>query len=472
MNLKGIIFYLGILCFPISLLAFLNILYSIYFDHLINVNSYMITLFTSFIAGALFYFYGKNAKKRLVFFDQIILLIFTYLVSSLLISIVYFSSNYNISFINSIFESFSGVTLTGFSIFESVKYLDPTVIIWRSSSQWIGGLYFLIFLILLFNNKQFYFKSINLTYSFDSSLNSENKIKDDVIKITILYLTLSFLIFFLLTFAQIRLFNGLNLSMSLISTGGFLPTDSLENIIKTPIQKFSLLLSIIISIVNLFFIFNIFKKGAILRNHQEDLFLIGFYLISSLILIFFLKNFEILDIFINVASSLSNSGISIKSIPSNFTLYFLFLTIVGGSLISNTSGIKLIRIYILLKSTTTEILKLVRPNNIVSQNILFSNKKITNETIKISFFIFISFFLSIFALSGIMIFDTINFEDAFKISVLTLTNTVNSDIYGLRDIEFINLLTSSKIGLIIFMVIGKVELISIFLIIKKFLIKN
>ena len=65
--------------------------------------------------------------------------------------------------------------------------------------------------------------------------------------------------------------------------------------------------------------------------------------------------------------------------PDNFTLYFLFITIIGGSLISNTSGIKLIRIYILLKSTTDEILKLVRPNNIIPQKYSFSEKKISKE---------------------------------------------------------------------------------------------
>ena len=107
----------------------------------------------------------------------------------------------------------------------------------------------------------------------------------------------------------------------------------------------------------------------------------------------FSKDKKLLDILISVASCLSNSGISITKMPDNFTLYFLFITI-GGSLISNTSGIKLIRIYILLKSTTAEILKLVRPNNIISQNILFE-KKISKENAKISFLIFISFFLSI-----------------------------------------------------------------------------
>ena len=72
----------------------------------------------------------------------------------------------------------------------------------------------------------------------------------------------------------------------------------------------------------------------------------------------------------------------------------------------------------------------------------------------------------------ILLFDNIGFESSFKLAVLTLTNTSSSGIYGLNEIAFRTLLTNSKIFLIIFMIIGKIELISFFLIIKKFLIKD
>ena len=106
MNSKGIIFYLGLLCFPISFLAFINILYSLYFDHFINVNSYTLTLLTSSLIGFLFYFFWSKVPEKIKLFDQVVLLIVSYFVTSFLISIVYFTSNYNISFINALFESF------------------------------------------------------------------------------------------------------------------------------------------------------------------------------------------------------------------------------------------------------------------------------------------------------------------------------------------------------------------------------
>ena len=174
----------------------------------------------------------------------------------------------------------------------------------------------------------------------------------------------------------------------------------------------------------------------------------------------------------SVVSSLSNSGLTLLKSDNNLSLYFLFIAIIGGSLISNTSGIKLTRIYILLKITSSEIIKLISPNSIINKTIFNSDKKISDDNVKISFLIFISFFLSLLILSSFLIVDSIGFEKSFKLSILTLTNTVNSEMYNMQNINFMNLLTSSKISLILFMIIGKIELISIFLIFKKILFRD
>ena len=167
----------------------------------------------------------------------------------------------------------------------------------------------------------------------------------------------------------------------------------------------------------------------------------------------------------------SNTGISFTK-SSSGTIIFIFLCAMGGSLISNSSGIKFIRIYILIKSAAAEIIRLVRPNNVFNNLIFYSEKKIDNQIINLSFLIFISFFISIFILSSILVLDDINFESSFKLSILTLTNTTNSSLYGVSNINFANLLNSTKLFLIIFMIIGKIELISILILFKKLLFKE
>ena len=470
MNFKGISYYLGLFCIPISLLAFINILYSSYFDYFLNIDAYFTTLLISLIIGTGLIFFGKQSDKRINFIEQLLLIIFIYLLISALIAIPFYLSNYQVTFINSIFEAISGITGTGFSIFKDIKYLDPTLILWRSSSQWIGGLYFLFFLMFIFSNKQFSFKMNELSFSGESGINSENNIKDLLLKIFLIYTLLSIIIFLLLSISEIRLFNSLNLSMSLISSGGFIPTDSLNKIIYTNTQKIIFICSLLLSTLNFFLIINIFDKKIIMREHREDLYLI--LLAIVLILLIYFNNYGGLNIIISVLSSLSNSGLSLMNSDNNLSLYFILITIIGGSIISNTSGIKFARIYILLKTASAEINKLVSPNSIVNKNIFNSDKKITNDNIKISFLIFISFFISLFILSGVLIVDNINFEKSFKLSILTITNTTTSDMFGLGNMDFANLLTTSKLSLIIFMIIGKIELISFFLIIKKVLYKN
>lgn len=472
MNLKGISYYLGMFTAPFAVLALLNILFSSYFDYFLNLDSYIVSLLASIILSSLFFLFGNNSNKMINFHEQLVLVILIYFFSSIIISIPFYFSNYQLTFINSIFEAFSGITATGFTIFKNIKYLDPTLILWRAASQWIGGLYFLIFLILFFSNNIFNYKLNNLVFSNDKSLNPETKIKEISIKIFLTYGVLTLFIFFLFSFSGIRLFSSLNIALTTISTGGFLPTNSLGEIVKTNVQKIILIFAFLISLVNFYFVYNLFNNKITLKKHYEDLLLILLVIFLSIFLVIFKGNQNFIDILTNVLSSIGNSGITVNSVSDNFTLYLISLTIVGGSVISATSGIKFIRIYILLKSTFLEMLRLVRPYNVLNKNIFLSEKKIESDTIKITFLIFISFFISLFILSSILLFDDISFENSFKLSILTLTNTASSELYGLQNIDFSNLLTSSKISIIIFMIIGKIELISVFLLIKKFLFKS
>jgi trk system potassium uptake protein TrkH len=249
-----------------------------------------------------------------------------------------------------------------------------------------------------------------------------------------------------------------------------LPTDFIGKIISTNLQKIIFIFALIISMLNFYLAINIFNKKILVKDHKEDLYLIILPLILFAFIYF--TNYKGIDIIISVISSLANSGLTVVQSGNNLSLYFLLITIIGGSLISNTSGIKLTRFYILLKITSLEIIKLISPNSVINKTIFNSDKKISDENIKISFLIFISFFLSLLILSSFLVIDDIGFEKSFKLSILTLTNTVNSEMFNMQNVNFTNLLTSSKISLILFMIIGKIELISVFLIFKKILFKD
>ncbi len=472
MNFKGISYYLGLSCWPVSILSFVNILYSSYFDHYLNLNSYLLTLFISLFFALSFHLISKNALKNITFSEQLFLVFIVYLFVSLLICIPYYFSYYQISFLDSLFEAVSGLTTTGFTIFSNVKFLDPTLIIWRSTSHWIGGLFFLTFVILIFSNFKNDYKLTYLIYNPDKATNLFKDTKKIIIKVFFMYSFLTGIIFILFNFSGIRLFNSLNLAMTVSSAGAFLPTNSLSDIIKITSQEIILSCGLIFSTLSIYFFYNISSNLKNFKKHYEDIIILGGIFLFSLIIFFSVGQKSFLNIFLNVISSVSNSGISSYQPPENFYLFFVFLTIIGGSIISNSNGIKFIRIYILFKSTIVELFKLVTPNIVIDQNILNTKYKINADNLNSSFLIFICFFISIFILSSVLAAGGLNFENSFKLSILTITNTVNSSLYGLDEINFLNLLTSSKIFIILFMVLGKIELLSLFLIIKKAISRN
>ncbi|MDC0448976.1 TrkH family potassium uptake protein, partial [Candidatus Pelagibacter sp.] len=82
------------------------------------------------------------------------------------------------------------------------------------------------------------------------------------------------------------------------------------------------------------------------------------------------------------------------------------------------------------------------------------------------------FIISLFFLSFLLTLSGMEFDSSFKLSILTLMNTVNSSMYGLNDLNFTDLHFSVKYYLICFMIIGRVELLTLLIISKKLLFKN
>ena len=103
--------------------------------------------------------------------------------------------------------------------------------------------------------------------------------------------------------------------------------------------------------------------------------------------------------------------------------------------------------------------------------LLFSKINFATKDINKHFLTIIIFVVSFFLLTILLSLSDVNFENAFKLSILTLMNTVNSSAYGISEFDFHNLHFFTKYFLIFFMIIGRVELLTLLLIAKKFLFK-
>ena len=462
--------YLSVFCGLIAILSFFNIIYSYYLNLYLNLNTYVYTFIISGFLAIIFSLIDKNNENKITIYSKIITIFFGYFLLPLIISIPFYFSNYNLTFIDSYFESISGFTSTGFTIFDNIKHIDQGLILWRSSSQWVGGLYFLFSIILLIDIFDHSFKK---TLTNFLSFNKAEILKQSL-KIFLLYSLITLMIFVILNLSGVRLFNSLNLAMTIIASGGFLPTTYLSSILLNDFQIIITSILMLTSFFSIFLIYNLtFTKNHNMNFFNEDIHLFFYFGILTTIFFVFL-NFEnnFIELFLSLTSSVSNIGLSFDNNSSNLSFLFLILVIIGGSFFSTSSGIRFLKIYSLFKYSINEILSYSRPKNIYINKHLFSKEFFQLDEIYKYFLSIIIFILSLLFLTFLLTASNIEFENSFKLSILTLMNTVNSSMYGLADFSFYDLHFLTKYYLIFFMVIGRLELLTLLIICKKFLFKN
>ena len=461
--------YLSFFFLIISFFSFLNILYSYYFNLYSNLSSYSFILIISILISFIFYKLKSSDQKPSIF-EKLITVFLGYILMPLILSLPFYFSIYNFTYLNAIFEAVSGFTSTGFTVFENIEYIDEDLILWRSSIQWIGGLYFLNSVIFLID---IYDESLKKSLTNFLSLNSSEIIKQAV-KIFLLYSGLTILIFVILNFFGIRLFNSLNLAMTIISSGGFLPVNKLSSILINDFQVIIFSFLMLISFFSIFFTYNlIFLRNKNLNFFYEDIHLfLYFIVVVSIFFIFFSYDASFTISFFSIVSSISNIGISLEVEQTNLNFIYILLVIVGGSFFSTSSGLRFLKIYSLTKYSINQILSFSRPKNVFMNRLVFSKINVHEKDINKYFLTILIFVISLFSLTILLSLSNIQFEYSFKLAVLTLMNTVNSSAYGVSDFDFQNLHFLTKYFLIFFMIIGRVELLSLLLIAKKFLFKN
>ena len=466
---RFILNYLGVFFILLSVLSFFNIIYSYYFNLYLNIDTYFYTFLISAVIGVSS-FVKKKIEIKINIYSKIFTVIIGYFLLPLIISIPYYFSIYNLSFLNCYFESISGFTSTGFTVFENIKHLDQSLILWRSTSQWIGGIYFLFSILLLID---IFDDSLKKSLTNFISFNYSETFKQSF-KILILYTILTFFLFISLKLINLRTFDSFNVAMTIISSGGFLPVNDIGNIINSNFKEIIFSFLMLFSYFSLFLFYNIFfLKEKSLNFFAEDIYLLIYFLVLLIIFfIFFNFEYNFSTILFSLTSSMSNIGISLKNSPPNLWFLFLIIVIIGGSFFSTSSGIRFLKIYFLFKYSLNEILSYSRPNNVYTNKFHLIDSNIEQKDINKYFLSVLIFIISLFTIISLLSIFGVNFEESFKLGVLTLMNTANSSMYDLNNFDFLELNSYSKLIMIVFMIIGRVELLTILIIVKKFIFKS
>ena len=389
----------------------------------------------------------------------------SWVVMSLFGALPFIFSGATTSFADALFESASGFSTTGSSIFKEVESLPHAILMWRSVTHWIGGMGVLVLLMVflpLCGGQNMHIMRAESPGPDVSKL--VPKVKETALILYSIYLGLTVIQFIAMLISGMNLFESVNTALATAGTGGFgFRNDSFAS--ATPVQQ------IIVTVFMLLFAVNFNSYYLILRLKFKDainsevrtfvLIVVAAIAIITLNISHMYGSIEeaMRHAAFNVASLVSSTGFASADFdawPALSKTILILIMFIGACAGSTGGGIKVSRILILFKGFVNEIQTLIHPKQI--KKIKLDKRPVNKEVVR-SVNAYIACFVVVFATSLLLI--SLEGKDLVTNFTAVLA-TINNMGPGLEAVgptsSFADFSDFSKIVLTFNMIAGRLEL--------------
>ncbi len=377
-------------------------------------------------------------------------------------------------FIDAFFEASSGFSTTGSSIIENVEILPYSILFWRSLTHWIGGLGIIVLVIIIL-------PSLRITgyqlLSLESSLKEKIHPRTKAVgyRLLFIYLSLTVTEVILLNLGEMNLFDSICHTFGTVATGGF-STKNISIGYYSPYSQYVIAVFMFLAGISYVIYYYLVKLKFRKVKHNEELWfylgtvIITVAIVTGILLTNTVKSPELAfrEGFFQVLSFLTTTGYTTTDYlqwPGPALLIIFLLLFTGASTGSTTGNIKMARHLIIIKNIRSVFIKIIHPNA-VSQIKL--NDKPVSEKANISIISFVVFFIFIFLIGTIiLVISGIDPVTAASVSVASLGN-VGPALGTVGPMNnYAHMPEFSKLVLSLLMIIGRLEIYTIFILFTK-----
>jgi len=413
--------------------------------------------------------------------DGVFIVCISWLVLSLFGAMPYLLSKSVPNFTDGFFETLSGFTTTGATIFTHIESVPKDILFWRSMTQWIGGLAIIVFSIailpyLSMSGMQLFISEMNgITYD-----KLHPRIMHTVWRIWGIYLFFTLLETLLLYLGDMDLYDALCHSMTTISSGGFSTRTAnmgaFSNYSQVVVCIFMVLSGCNFSLLLLSLSW---KSFTILRNQEFRTFLL--YVLAAgtaiaLVLVFATHHSlgtSFREAFFSVISAMTTTGFFVSDYmawPSFLWVMLFLLMFIGACSGSTSGGVKMFRHLIFVKNSVLELKRIIHPNAVLPVKV--NGKAISTSGVYKNTTFIIIYFL-IFIVGGIiLLFTGSDFNTALGASVASLGNIGT----GIGNVgpegSYVGFPIFNKWLLMLMMLLGRVELFTMITLFSRGFWKN
>lgn len=448
-----------------------------YQHHGINAFSIPFSALITVLTGVILCFSTRRQRgKRLNPHEGVITISLSWVMLSIFGGLPFLLSKSVPNFTDAFFEALSGFTTTGATILTNIEAVPKDILLWRSMTQWLGGLAIIVFAVALLP-----FLSVGGMQLFMAEMNGINYDKlhprtmHTAKRLWGLYLFFTLLEVFLLHLGDMDWFDAICHSMTTISSGGF----STRNSSLAGFSNYSQIVVLFFMILSgcnftLLLIAMVRNPMALLRNEEFKHFIIILLSVSTalaLALIFGTKmnvNNALRSSFFSVASMLTTTGFFVSDYtlwPTGYWTVLLLLMFIGACSGSTSGGIKIIRHLIFIKNAFLELKRIIHPNAVIPVKI---NKKSVSKSVIFKTMTFVFVYFMFFIIGAIILLGLgVDFNTSVGASVATLSNlgTGIGHVGPFGTYAFLPL--TAKWVLSVFMLLGRVELFTLITLFSK-----
>ena len=473
---------------------FLSTLVSLYFSDGVTLEFFLAGMIV-FVIGSIFFFSTKNNVQQIQKKEVFIIVTFGWLlmICSGMLPFIFTDSIPQMS--HAFFETSSGYTATGASVVENIENLPESILFWRSTTHWIGGMGIIVLAVAIL--PLLGVGGMQL-FSAETPGPSGNKlhprITDTAKRLWYIYVGLTLAETLLLNIAGMGFFDAINNSMSTIATGGFSTKNaSIAHWNNNPSIQYIIIFFMFISGAN--FVLSYFAlKGKVNKfiNDEEFRVYFMFVFISVIIVSFVLyfnvdltnSKFDHPQIYGKFESSIRHALFQVIAVITTtglvtgdfsgwtpfLTVFFFCLMFIGGSSGSTSGGVKIVRHLLMIKSAFLELKRSLHPSVIIKPRY---NGSILDQNIIHNIYGFLILYILLF-ISGVFFFTVIglDFKSSLGVSAASLGNVGPAIGDFGPSFTYSSLPESGKYLASFLMIFGRLELFTVFVIFTPYFWKN
>jgi len=473
MRIKIVLHYLGLLIAIVGFSMLLPLAWSLYYRESDSL-AFAISMGLSVVPGLLLWRLIPVGEGRLSRREAIMLVAGGWILASAFGSLPYELAGTFQSYLNAYFEAMSGFTATGATVLASIESQPHGILLWRSLTQWLGGMGIITLFVALFPILGI--GAARLVEAEMPGLQAERltaRIRDTAKAIWLLYLGFSILEFISLCLARMPVFDALAVTFSTMATGGFTPTSLSIGAYNSLFIEGIVIFFMMVAGVNFglyYFLFWKRQPGRLFSNSEFRLY-IGLLIGACLFIVLNLALTRDMELSIGKAFRYGSfQAVSIMTttgfVTANFNAWpafaksaLLILMVIGASAGSTGGGLKVIRLLVLVKHAYRRILLFFNPRAVIPLKVGGNalSEGVVSRIIGMSILYFATLIV------GFLVMSALGLDQVTALSSVAATMGTVGPGLGLvaPTANYLWIPPLGKVVLIICMLVGRLELFTV-----------